>query len=166
MAKDVSIAPKERVNIVYKTQVGDAQEEVELPLKTLMIGDFTGRADGQPLEDRKPINIDKSSFNEVMAKQELSVSISVPDKLSEKKDGSVAVNLKFNALDDFGPENVVNQVPELRKLLELRSALNSLRGMVDNIPQFRKKMQELLGNAEERRKLMSELGIADDTEKK
>ena len=44
--KEGSVAPKERVNITYKPATGGAQEDVELPLKILMLGDFTGRADG------------------------------------------------------------------------------------------------------------------------
>ena len=40
-----SVAPKERVNIVYKSSVGDQTEEVELPLKLLMLGDYTGLSD-------------------------------------------------------------------------------------------------------------------------
>ena len=32
-----SIAPKERVNIVYRPATGDAKEEVELPLKVLVM---------------------------------------------------------------------------------------------------------------------------------
>ena len=35
---DGSVAPKERVNIVYKSQSGDQSEDVELPLKLLMLG--------------------------------------------------------------------------------------------------------------------------------
>jgi type VI secretion system protein ImpB len=33
MAKEGSVAPKERVNIVYKPATVDGAEEVELPLK-------------------------------------------------------------------------------------------------------------------------------------
>src|SRR5690349_17375844 len=66
MAKEASVAPKERVNIIYKP-AGDAQEDVELPLRILMLGDFTGRADETPVEERKPINIDKDNFNDVLA---------------------------------------------------------------------------------------------------
>jgi len=69
--KDQTVAPKERVNITYKAQVGDAQEESELPLKILMVGDYTLKHDDTPLEERKPINIDKDNFNDVMAKQNL-----------------------------------------------------------------------------------------------
>ena len=82
MSKKGTVAPKERVNIVYKTDIGGAQEEVELPLKMLMLGDYTGREDDTPLEDRKPINIDKDNFNDVLKQQNIELSISVPDKLS------------------------------------------------------------------------------------
>ena len=42
MAKDQTVAPQERVNITYKPATGDRQAEVELPLKMLFIGDYTG----------------------------------------------------------------------------------------------------------------------------
>ena len=76
MAREGSVAPKERVNITYKPATGNAKEEVELPLKMLMLGDYTGRADPRPLEDRKPINVDKDNFQQVMAEQKLAVSTS------------------------------------------------------------------------------------------
>ena len=161
MAKEGSVAPKERVNIVYKPATGDAQAEVELPLKILMMGDYTMRSDSTPLEERKPINVDKDNFNEVLAKQGLELNMNVSDKLSDGG-GEMAVKLKFNSLADFGPEGVVNQVPELRKLLELRTALNALKGPLGNIPAFRKKIQGLLGDAEGRQKLMSELGLGEE----
>lgn len=40
MAKDGSVAPKERINITFKPAVGSAQEDVELPLKLLVLGIF------------------------------------------------------------------------------------------------------------------------------
>ena len=161
MAKDQSVAPKERVNIVYKSATGDAQEQTELPLKILMVGDYTGRPDDTPLEDRKPINVDKETFDEVMAKQNLAVKISVADRLSGEKDASMTVDLKFAGVKDFGPEAVVNQVPELKKLLELRTALTALKGPLGNIPAFRKKIQALLGDDAAKKQLMKELGLAD-----
>src|SRR5215813_8197951 len=159
MAKETSVAPKERVNIVYKSQVGDAQEEVELPLKMLMIGDYTGRPDSTPVEDRKPINVDKSNFNEVMEKQNLSLSVQVDDKLSNEKGSTIALELKFKNLSDFAPEGVVNQVPQLKQLLELRAALTALKGPLGNVPAFRKKIQALLGDEGARKQLMTELGL-------
>jgi len=159
MAKEGSVAPKERVNIVYKPAT-DGAEEVELPLKILAMGDYTGRKDDRALEDRKPINIDKDNFNEVMEKHDLSVDLNVPDQLSGG-DGELAVALKFKNLKDFTPEGVANQVPELKKLLELRNALTALKGPLGNRPAFRKQMQDLLDNEESRKKLMEELGMGD-----
>lgn len=159
MAKEGSVAPKERVNIVYKPAT-DGAEEVELPLKILAMGDYTGRKDDRALEDRKPINIDKDNFNEVMEKHDLSVDLNVPDQLSGSE-GELAVALKFKNLKDFTPEGVANQVPELKKLLELRNALTALKGPLGNRPAFRKQMQDLLDNDESRKKLMEELGMGD-----
>jgi type VI secretion system protein ImpB len=161
MAKEGSVAPKERVNIVYKPATGDAQAEVELPLKILMMGDYTLRPDSTPVEERKPINVDKDNFNDVMAKQGLELAMNVADKLSDGAGNEMSVTLRFNTLSDFGPEGVVNQVPELRKLLELRTALNALKGPLGNIPAFRRKIQGLLGDEEGRKKLMSELGLGE-----
>jgi type VI secretion system protein ImpB len=160
-AKDQSVAPKERVNIVYKSQTGEGQEETELPLKILAVGDFTGRADATPLDERKPINVDKENFNDVLANQKLELAVNVPNRLVDEKDATMNVALRFKRLDDFTPEGIVNQVPELTQLLELRSALTALKGPLGNIPAFRKKIEALLGDEEKRKKLMKELGLGE-----
>ncbi|MCZ7682601.1 MAG: type VI secretion system contractile sheath small subunit [Sandaracinaceae bacterium] len=98
MGKEGSVAPKERVNITYKPATGDQQEEVELPLRILMMGDYTGKPDDTPLEERKPINIDKDNFSDVMAEQNLSLNINVADKLSGNEGDEMAVGLKFKGL--------------------------------------------------------------------
>ena len=164
MAKEGSVAPPERVNIRYKPSTGDAKEEVELPLKMLFLGDYTGRPDDRPLEDRKPINVDKDNFNEVLAAQNLSVDLSVPEVMSGQENASLNVSLKFKNISDFGPEAIARQVPELKKLLELREALTALKGPLGNAPAFRKKIQELVGDAGRRDQLLKELGLEEGKE--
>ncbi|MGB9595025.1 MAG: type VI secretion system contractile sheath small subunit [Candidatus Poribacteria bacterium] len=163
MGQGGSVAPKERVNITYKPATGDAQENIELPLKLLMMGDYTLRPDDRMVEDRKPINIDKDNFNDVMRSQNLSLKLNVENKLSEEG-GQMAVDLKFNSLNDFSPESIANQVPEMNKLLQLRTALQALKGPLGNIPEFRKKLQELLDDIEAREKLLKELGVSEQKE--
>lgn len=163
MGQGGSVAPKERVNITYKPATGDAQENIELPLKLLMMGDYTLRPDDRMVEDRKPINVDKDNFNEVMRSQNLSLKLNVENKLSEEG-GQMAVDLKFNTLSDFNPESIANQVPEMNKLLQLRTALQALKGPLGNIPEFRKKLQELLDDVEAREKLLKELGVSEQKE--
>jgi type VI secretion system protein ImpB len=162
MGKEASVAPKERVNITYKPATGDAQEEVELPLRILMMGDYTGKRDDTPLEERKPISVDKDNFSEVMAEQNLSLNMNVADKLSGNEGDEMTVGLKFKNLKDFTPEGVAEQVPELRQLMQLRNALTALKGPLGNIPKFRKKIQELLGDDAARERLMKELGMGDE----
>ena len=161
MGKDATVAPKERVNILYKTEIGGAQEEVELPLNILVMGEYNPNVpeDEKSLEDRKTVSVDKDNFNDVLEKQNLGLTASVPDKLSGEKEASLTVDLKFKNLNDFGPEAIVNQVPELKKLLELRKALTALKSPLGNVPAFRKKLQSLLGDEANRAKLMAELGI-------
>ncbi len=123
MAKEGSVAPKERINVTFKPATGGAQEEQELPLKLLVLGDFTQRADDRKLEDRKPISIDKQSFDDVLAKQELSLTFSVPNRLQEGAEDDLAVQLRIDSMKDFNPASLVEQVPELKKLMALREAL-------------------------------------------
>jgi type VI secretion system protein ImpB len=157
MPKEGSIAPKERINIVYKPHTPGA-EEIELPLKLMMIGDYTQREDERPLEERDPINVDKDNFNDVMREQKLAVDMNVPDRLSENAaaDAELSLSLKFNTLKDFEPERVVRQVPELDKLLQLREALVALKGPLGNLTGFRRSIQKLLDD-DGQRKLLDEL---------
>lgn len=165
MADEQSVAPKERVNITYKPATGDRQAEVELPLKMLFVGDYTGNPDETPLEERKPVNIDKDNFQQVLAEHKLELSLGVKNVLVDDADaGDLAINLRFKKLGDFGPDAVAEQVPELKQLLELRAALTALKSPLGNVPAFRKKLQTLLGDAGAREKLMKELGIASKEE--
>ncbi len=159
MANEGSVAPKERINIVFKPATGGAQEEIELPLKLVIMGDFQGREDERALDDRKPINVDKDNFNDVMRSQNLGISFSVPNKLSNAEGDDMSVNLKFETMRDFEPANIVRQVPELDKLLELRQALTALKGPLGNVPAFRRKLQEIVMDDTTREKLLKELDI-------
>lgn len=159
MAKSTSIAPKERVNITYKAESGGASEEVELPNKLMVIGDFTMREEDDEISERDAVSVDKANFNDVMGKQNLSLTFNVENKLTDEDGSEMPVNLEFKNMRDFEPENVVQQVPELNKLLELRDALTFLKGPLGNIPAFKKQLDALLTDDDTRAKLMAELGI-------
>lgn len=155
---DGSVAPKERVNIVYKSHTGDKSEDVELPLKLLMLGDYTGKPSDDTVEDRAPINIDKDNFNDVMGSMNLSLDMNVGDTLSEDDD-QMSVHLNIKSIKDLSPDNVAQQVPELNSMLEMRKALLALKGPLGNVPKFRKTIQNILNNDDSRAKIMKELGL-------
>lgn len=159
MAKETSVAPKERVNIVYRSLTGDAKQEVELSLKVLVVGDFTGAVDERSIEDRKPINIDKDNFNGVLKASNVGANITVSNKLVSDPDAELGVKLNFSHINDFEPDSIVQQVPELKQIKELREALKALKGPLSNVPEFRKKIQELIKDDSSRERLLKELNI-------
>jgi len=160
MAKESSVAPKERINITFKPSTGGAQEEIELPLKLLVVGDYIHRFDGRKLEDRKPIAIDKMTFDEVLSKQGLELALSVPNRLQgEDSTDELAIGLRVNAMKDFNPASLVEQIPELKKLMELRDALVALKGPLGNAPSFRKAIEGVLADDVSRARVLSELDL-------
>ncbi|WP_028318105.1 type VI secretion system contractile sheath small subunit [Desulfobulbus elongatus] len=159
MAKEGSVAPKERVNVVYRPAIGDAKQEVELPMKILVMGDFTQKEDGRMVEERASINVDKDNFNEVLKAHDLNLKTTVDNKLSEEADAVMSLDLDFKSLADFEPDSILQKVPELKKLYELREALKAIKGPLGNIPDFKKKLTQLVADEGAREKLLKELGI-------
>ncbi|WP_459207680.1 type VI secretion system contractile sheath small subunit [Pseudomonas sp. MLB6B] len=153
-----SVAPKERINIRYISATGDEQAEIELPHKMLVLGDF-GMDDTRSLEDRSVMRIDKHSFNDVLNDADVRLALSVPSQLSAAPDAELAVNLQFRSIQDFGPDRIARQVPELNKLLALREALVALKGPLGNVPTFRKRLQHLLNDEQARKQLAKELDL-------
>lgn len=66
----------------------------------------------------------------------------------------------MKSLTDLSPDNIAAQVPEMRKMLELREALVALRGPMGNLPAFRAQLKALLDDETSREQLIAELGIA------
>lgn len=166
MAKEGSVAPKERINITFKPATGSAQEEIELPLKLMVLGDFTQQTDERKVEDRKPINIDKNNFDEVLANQKLGLTLSVPNRLQDQDDSQeLAIDLRINSMKDFNPASLVERVPEMRKLMELRDALMALKGPLGNAPAFRKAIESVLEDDDSRSRVLDELGLEAPTPK-
>ena len=150
--RENTVAPKERVNIVYKPSTGDAQEEIELPFKLLIPGEWTSRPDDTPLEERKSVDINKDNFDDVLAEQSVSANFDVEDVLSETKEGeptpSMNIDLEFSKLADFSPDNVARKVPELQTLLQIRELLVALKGPMGNVREFRERLAQLISDPE------------------
>lgn len=161
MARDGCVAPKERINVKFVPATGGQQAEAELPLKMVVLGDFTGRDSDTPVEQRKAIDIDKNTFGSVMKEMDLERTIEVANVLNDTDpDATLRTTLKFASLQDFAPDSVAQQVPELRKLVELREALTALKGPLGNMPAFRKALSEIVEDPMRRAELIEQLGTA------
>lgn len=156
MAAQSSVAPRERINIVYKSTAEGAAEEVELPLKLLVLGDFSGRQDDTPVEHRRQFNIHRNNFDEVMAAAGIGLE-TVVDNCLDEQSAELPVRLRFDSIADFDPDRVAAQVPELGRLLQLRLALTTLKGPLGNIPSFRKSLQAIMDDEDSRERVIREL---------
>lgn len=158
MGREASTAPKERINVTFKPATGNAQEEIELPLKVTVVGDFLQRYDDRLLQDRKPVSINKNNFADVMQKQNLGLQFAVPRKLQEgESDVDLQVNLNIGSMRDFEPGSIIEQIPEMAQLNQLRQALVSLKGPLGNLPAFRNILEGILKNPAQREAILREV---------
>jgi type VI secretion system protein ImpB len=86
------------------------------------------------------------------------VAFSVENKM--QNDGSkVGVDLKFNNIEDFEPDNVVQQVEPLRKLVEARQKLSDLRSKMDGNEKLESMLNDIIGDADKQKQISDALGI-------
>ena len=151
---------KPRVHITYDVETEGAEVLRELPFVVGIMGDFSGDPTQplRPLAERRFIQIDRDNFNEVMARLSPGLNLRVANKLAD--DGSeMAVALKFNALEDFEPARVAEQVPALKALLETRNKLRDLMSKVDRSEELEGLLEQILKNENELKSLSGELGL-------
>jgi type VI secretion system protein ImpB len=150
-----------RVHITYDVEIGGAIELKELPFVVGVLGDFTGQPE-QPLpklKDRKFTEVNPDNFDAVLAGMKPHLALSVENKLSEDPEAAnLKVDLHFNSMEDFEPENVARQVKPLKELLDLRTRLSDLRGSLQGNDKLEELLLEAVGNTEKLEKLKGEIG--------
>ncbi|AEA59103.1 MULTISPECIES: type VI secretion system contractile sheath small subunit [Burkholderia] len=151
-----------RVQLTYEVERGDAIEVKELPFVVGVVGDLAGQSEVEmpKLRDRKFVNIDRDNFDDVMKAIEPRAAYQVENKLSEEG-GKFAVDLKFRSLDDFDPDQVVNQIEPLRRLIEARSKLADLRNKLAGNDKLEDLLSEVLSNTQQLQALAKQSGGGD-----
>jgi type VI secretion system protein ImpB len=149
-----------RVQITYDVEVGGAIELKELPFVIGVMGDFTGKPE-EPLpafKNRKFVEVDPDNFNQVLAGMKPRLAYTVDNKMQD--DGSkMGVELKFNSIEDFEPDNIVQQVDPLRKLVEARQKLADLRSKMDGNEKLETMLEDIISDAGKQKELSDQLGL-------
>jgi type VI secretion system protein ImpB len=153
-----------RVSITYEVETGGAIEMKELPFVMGVLADLSGNP-AQPLpklKERKFVEVNPDNFDTVLKSAAPRLQFTTENKL--QPDGSkIAVELKFESMDDFSPDKVAEQVKPLRDLLELRTKLADLRGKLQGNDKLEEILQQTINDADAMRKLRAEIapGAAD-----
>lgn len=149
-----------RVQITYDVEIGDAIEKKELPFVVGVLADLSGKPAEAlpPVRDRKFVEIDRDNFNEVLASIEPRLAIRTPNRLKPDANDNLNIELKFKHMDDFGPVEVINQVPALRKLYEGRQRLRDLLTKLDGNDDLAGLLNQVIANSADQAALKQQLG--------
>jgi len=148
--------PPARVNIQLSVDKGGVQKKLELPMKTLVLGDFTLKQDNTRIAERERININKNNFDQVMESMDLGMETTVDNKLNPEG-GDLKVNLKFKNMKSFTPNEVAKQIPSLTNLMAARNLIKDLGSNLLDNREFRKRMEAILKDKTAMERLKEEL---------
>ena len=148
-----------RIQITYDVEIGGAIEMKELPFVIGVMGDFVGKPEEAlpALKNRKFVEIDADNFNQVLSGMKPRLAYTIDNKLQD--DGSkMGIELKFDNIEDFEPDNLVQQVEPLRKLVEARQKLSDLRSKMDGNEKLETMLEDIIADDAKQKELKDALG--------
>jgi len=152
--------PKSRLTLRYKTEVNGQPEDISLPLRLLVTGDFSlgsSKDSKLDLEERRVRSMDGKNTDAVMKDMGMSLKFAVANKIDPDREEDIQVELPINSMKSFSPDQVARNVPKLKGLLMLKELLQEVLSNVDNRKEFRNLLGDLLGNEEALAKMVAEL---------
>ena len=152
--------PRSRLTLTYKTTINGEPETVNLPLRLLMLGDYSlgTSADRKvDLEERQLRSIDNRNLDSVMSDMNMSIKVQVPNRINPDQEGEFEVSIPITKMRSFSPDEIAQHVPRIKALLLLKSLLLELQSNIDNRKELRKIIQDLFRSPESLDKLRSEL---------
>lgn len=152
--------PKSRLTLRYKTEVNGEPQDVSLPLRLAITGDFsngTSKDRKLDLDERRLRNLDGKNTDAVMKDMGISLDFSVANKVNPDEGEDLQVKLPIRSMKSFSPDEVAKNVPKLNGLLMLKRLLEEVISNVDNRKEFRKLLGELMADQEALGKVLEEL---------
>lgn len=147
-----------RVQLTYDVETGNAIIMKQLPFVMGILADLEGVPENAPpkLKDRKFIDIDRDSFEDIMGKLSPRLPLRVPNVLNDQG-GELDVLLNFATMDDFGPVNIAQQVPALAQLFEARQRLSNLLSKLSGNDELDALLKEVIQSTELQKEIQTEV---------
>jgi type VI secretion system protein ImpB len=146
MARPVAPKIAQRVKVAILPS-SDAKESVELDYRMLIPGNFSKSEPGSQssVKDRRLRVIgNKGDYRRVLKDINPKLKLTVPNKLSDDPEAKMEVNLDFQDIKDFHPDEIVKKVEPLQRLLEARERLKELKLAVLKDANLKKALEGVL----------------------
>ena len=115
-----------RVQIEYEVETYGSEKKVQLPFVMAVLADLSGKSERRvdDVAQRRFADIDVDNFDERVKALAPRVAFTVPNTLGGE--GQLAIDLSFEAMEDFSPAAVAAKVGALQYLLRARILAGSV----------------------------------------
>lgn len=152
--------PRSRITLTYRTTINGEQETVNLPLRLLMLGDFSlGSSEDRKsdLEARKLRSVNGKNLDDLMKDMKMSLNFQVPNRINPDVEADLDVTLPVTKMKSFHPDEIVHHVPKLKALRLLKKLLLEMQSSIDNQKELRNLIYELFRNKDALKQVLAEL---------
>lgn len=152
--------PKSRLTLKYTTEVNGTPEDVDLPLRLLVLGDLSqgSSKDRQvDFEERRVRNLDGTNLDEQMKDMGMRVSFTVNNRIDPENGEEIKVELPIDSMRALSPEGFAQAIPKVRGLLLLKKLLQEVEANVANSREFRKLLSDLYADESAFKALLDQL---------
>lgn len=152
--------PKSRLTLRYKTEVNGQPEDISLPMRLMVTGDFSRGSSTDrklDLDERRVRNLNGTNTDSVMKDMGMSLKFTVENKIDPEREEDLQISLPIDSMKSFSPDQVAEHVPKLKGLLTLKQLVGEMLTNVDNRKELRKLMDELMSNPENLEKVLADL---------
>ena len=150
--------PTSRLMIQYDSRVEGQKKKKELPYRVLMMGNVSKglSKDAQlPLQDRQIHNL-KNGVDATLKDMNIPVKMTVPNFINPQKSASIDVNYTLSGMKDFRPDQIAQQVPQIKALLKLREMLVAFEKDVDNNRTIKDTIDQVFSDQEQVKSLKAD----------
>lgn len=150
--------PQSRITLKYRTTINGEEEEIKLPMRTLVMGDFGSSKDRENDFDQRQLRTITGSTNldEMMKDMEIELDLSVQNRVNPDK-GDVDVKIPITSMKSFNPNEVAKHIPTVKSLMLVKELLLEMQSNIDNRRDIRKLILEICSNPEKLKSVMAEL---------
>lgn len=151
--------PKSRITLTYKTEVEGEPAVVDLPMRLMVLGDFSNGSSKDrrvDLDERAPRALNGRNTDEIMKDLGINLDIVVPNRVNPNEE-EMRVQVNIDSMASFSPEEVAKQIPQIRSLLLLKKLLEEVQSNVANKKEFAQLLGKLYSDGEALKKMRDKL---------